>query len=343
MYKRKIVKKMIAYYAWTDTQLINCVNLKVNQHAGEDGVLFVLKLERISDALLDVIIKDKCFVDIKVVPCKYVANSRNAIARTLKIDTVLEQKRLRLHYRKCFANAVGDTVYSRLVTAGFWAETSFLIESLIKNNEGMVIDFVEEGSRHGSELYSYTLDGKIHIKVLRWFYDGYMVKRWKKICEHAFFYSPERFDGEDHMECYEYSPLIPVDDRNPKVKKVLLSAVEDICIEEYQIRSVIILEDLYGVDLESMVQKVADLVDSSKIIVKTHPFGKIVKKKIANIFYDERQYIFEGLLMQIPLEDKTIICSISSIPKNIRYMLKKQCRFIMTNGFRGLEDLEQRM
>lgn len=336
MYKRK---KMIAYYAWTDTQLINCVNLKVNQHAGEDGVLFVLKLERISDALLDVIIKDKCFVDIKVVPCECATNSRNAIARTLKIDTVFEQKGLRRHYRRCFANAVGDKVYSRLVTAGFWAETSFLIERLVMNNAGLKIDFVEEGLRHGFELFYYTLNKKTFVKLMRWFYDGYMINRWKRRCEFAYFYSPERFDGEDKPECYRYAVLIPIDEHNHRVKKVLIDAVADIDIMEYKNRSVILLEDLYEVDFNLIVKRVADVFGPSELVVKMHPFGSGVSKKLVGVYYDERQYIFEGVLIQLPLEEKTMVYNISAVNNNVKYIFKKQCSTIRIQGTDKLSDM----
>lgn len=331
---------MIAYYAWTDTQLINCVNLKVNQHAGEDGVLFVLKLERISDALLDVIIKDKCFVDIKVVPCKYAVNSRNAIARTLKIDTVLEQKRLRQHYRICFANAVGVTVYSRLVTAGFWAETSFLIERLVMNNKGLKIDFVEEGLRHEYELFYYTLSKKPFVKIMRWFYDGRMINRWKRRCEFAYFYSPERFDGEEKPDCYTYASLIPIDEHNHRVKKVLIDAVVDIDITEYQNRSVILLEDLYEVDFDLLVKRVAEVVGPSELIVKMHPFGTGTRKKLPEVYYDERRYIFEGVLIQLKLDEKTIIRGISSIINSVNYMLKKKCRIKTIQGYGELMGLK---
>lgn len=330
---------MIAYYAWTDTQIINCVNLKLNQHAKEEGMLFVLKLKRISQALIDTIIEDKCFSDIREIKYENIDVTSNPIMRLFRLDTLFGQVELKRRYRRSFTDAIGNASFTRLITAGFWAETSFFVKALLKNNRALKIDFIEEGLRHADELFHYTLDKRLSVKILRWFYDGYMIKRWKRLCEYAYFYSPERFDGEGSRDDYQYSPLMTLDEHNARARCILLGAVRNIDITEYQKRSVILLEDVYDVDFDLLVKRVANIVGSYELIVKMHPAGKGVRDKLPDVYYDDRQYLFEGVLIQLQLDEKTIIRGISSLTNNVNFMLKKQSRIITTNRFEDLTAL----
>ena len=127
---------MLAFYGWTDLQLINHVHVKAVCFKNEDADLFVLKIPRISKALLNEIIKMKVFSNIYELTPSQSAQSMNTAQ---KIWMLFSKNKLFKHYKMQLP--IGK-VYSEFFTGALWSDARYIIRNLKVTK----VNFVEEGT-----------------------------------------------------------------------------------------------------------------------------------------------------------------------------------------------------
>ncbi len=331
-----------AYYVWTDMQLFNCLNLKLNQHKHIAGDLYVLNLERITQPLLEAVRNSGAFEHVvRIMPITGTAAFAHATTFLEKIYTRLG---LRRYYIGAFREAVNDRFYDRLVLAGFWADGAMLATVLLANNPLLRIDYIEEGLRHGQEVFAYTLQSTLFSRLMRWFYDGWTIKKWKKRSDYGYFYRPDRFFGEPFSN-YAYRSLRPIGAGNDRVLQIALLAQHNAAVTAlYASKRVILLEpgDEFiwrlcthtpTYDFSDLASKIAQIVGPDKVLIHRHP-SRTNAKKLAGLIYDDTSFPIELQLLMLKysrpeqLCDMTLVCYHSSSMVNVISMFDFSIRVI---------------
>lgn len=332
----------MAYYIWTDMQLLNCLNLKVNQHKYLAGDLYVLDLERITEPLLKAVRNSGAFEHVtSITPITHDAAFSHATTFWQKAHTRLG---LRRYYISAFQTAVNDSYYDRLVLAGFWADGAMLATVLLANNPLLRIDYIEEGIRHGREVFAYTLQASLLSRVARWFYDGWTINKWKRKSDYGYFYRPELFIREP-FPGYVYRPLRPIGKENDCMLQIALRAQDNAAVTAlYTCKRVILLEPgdeftwqacahtpEYG--FSELAWQVAQIVGPDKVLVHRHP-SRVNTKKLPGLAYDEAPFPVELRLLALKcnspelLFGMTLVCYHSSSAMNIISMFNFPIRVI---------------
>jgi len=129
-------QRMLAFYGWTDLQLINYVHVKSIYHKNEIADLYVLKIPRISEALLDTIKASGIFTNIyELTPS--LASSNMCILQKMKM--LFSRKKYYKHYKKQLPTG---KVYNEFFTGALWSDARYIIRLLNVKN----VNFIEEGS-----------------------------------------------------------------------------------------------------------------------------------------------------------------------------------------------------
>lgn len=137
---------MLAFYGWTDLQLINHVHVKSIYYKDELADLYVLKIPRISKALLDTIKTSGIFTNIyELTP----SSMSNNMCVAEKIIMLFSKKKYYSHYKKQLPTG---KVYSEFFTGALWSDARYIIRLLQVKH----VNFVEEGTA--------TYDGIIKLQ-----------------------------------------------------------------------------------------------------------------------------------------------------------------------------------
>ena len=195
---------MIVYYVWTDIQLLNALNAKINIHSGKSAALMVLMLKRVTPDLVDRI------------------EALGEFVKVIRIQPPTDfgemprwKRRIRLffygnEYRSYFAKQIPRDNCSLFVTSGYWSYALFVLEALYKHNPGLSVMLLDEGI--GS--YYRTLARACQIwprscieeRLTRWMYFGKFGKKAVHLVNGIMAYHPERV----RLECRQKITLPPL-------------------------------------------------------------------------------------------------------------------------------------
>ncbi len=131
---------MIAFYAWTDTLLLNAYRIRTSDYAAEEADLIVLNLPRVSQRVISEIEKSGVFR--KVIRIEDVhRGKRNVVQKALKMFSAKQ------YYQAISRQltAIEGSSYDLLFTGGLWADSLFLYQFMSRRNPDVRIALMEEG------------------------------------------------------------------------------------------------------------------------------------------------------------------------------------------------------
>ena len=125
---------MILFFAWTDIQIINCLNTKNSFFENECAELVIYKQERISKCLIQIVREKQIFSEIyEVESPQFLKRDRDNMIKSIIIH--IEFKKYFLDNVKCF---VKNKKYDVLLVATFWSETLNLYRYLMVQKIGYI-------------------------------------------------------------------------------------------------------------------------------------------------------------------------------------------------------------
>lgn len=302
---------MLAFYVWTDTSLINSIKIKETYYKNEMADLFILDLPRVSRLLVDSVKELGIFEDIY-----WLQDPQDFIKKPLRRFSRILGGR---YYYKHIAHqleTLKDKKYDLLFTGGLWANTLFLYKLFLKNNSGLQIAIVEEGTvSYGGTSTVFWCDADSRRRDLMFRYTLY-IDIYRKACKaisSVYLSCPE-----GSIECgnIEKIPILACDE---VMSRISSKFADEEYFNVYQKRQVVIFtqpeseEDICTT--KEIIETFREAYGSKDIIVRIHPNQKIDSKDLVenpDIYVDYGVVPFELMLSRVSWEEKTLIARASS-------------------------------
>lgn len=336
---------MILFYAWTDTQLINTVNVKENYYSQQQADLLVLNLSRISKELIEVIREKRIFREVYILnlPDGYMEGKRVQLKDKMKALFLgsVYWKNIKQQLKKY----IGNNAYSHFFTAAFWSETLFVLRYLKKYNPNLEVWFYEDGlaNYNGPKgwLFKAVPNRSVKATIRTILYYGLMPYTYRKYVKGVYLYEP-RISNIDYLE----TKKIPsINEEQNKECFQICKEMNHSSDEVYQDSDIIYIADAPDTDSTEPFYLVYGILDSiyeikpdAKVVLKLHPTMealqiKFADEKYAQLHIDKRKGCIEHILMQVDLDKKIVITGNSSSALYIGYVYNKQPYMILTTNF----------
>lgn len=134
---------MLAFYGWTNLILLNHINVKKTFYAAHQADLFVLKLPRVSDVLIDLIRDSGVFNAVYILHPFYWFEGKS-IWR--KIISLFHGNKVFLHYNKQLDQLAKGKQYDHFFTGALWSESLHILHYFALKNKSIKISYTEEGT-----------------------------------------------------------------------------------------------------------------------------------------------------------------------------------------------------
>lgn len=320
---------MIACFAWTNSQIINITNAKINLYPNEKADIYIRMGTHMSKSLISAVKTSQVFEHV------YYLDPINLDYKKLKCGF---SKYLRLFFlRKGYEEAYnallehlcGERKYNRAMLAWFFTENVFLLNYWSKFTDQLAITFVDEGT--GSYCYTKKeicfpmfMANSAKIKIKRYLAEGKLARRFAKNIDTICLYRPEYCRPDIDFEKKQL-PIISKE-TNPIMYELLCNAVQSLdYIHQIQYEK----RDYYyfttysaegkSFDLRSLeiLDTIVRSTSEKKSIVKVHmgntqhgtSFAQSYEEKL---FVDRERYIYEGLYAQLGNPNKKVLISCAS-------------------------------
>lgn len=344
---------MIVFYAWTNLQIVNYVNLKTNYYKHSEVYLIVFMLERISDELLYEVKKSNVFetvIELKK-PESYLERKRKGFVEYIK--SVSNGVFIKKHIVSQLKNSIGDKKCDKLVTAAFWSETMYIYRYFRRTNKQLEIELIEEGlscyNAPKDWLFktspSLSLKGRIRSLI----YYGALPKLARKHTTGIYLYLPEISTCNKVRKRYR---LPVITDKNQPCYNIVMSMAR-YSNDEYKNRMIIFAADAPRINMDNPYQYVykaldAILIDNktaNNVVVKMHPTNSTLDCSFEyvcdGLYVDYRKEALEFITCDMPLSNKIIIANNSASVYNIIGSLGKNPYIIFMHKICQVENAQE--
>ena len=346
---------MIACYAWSNLQLVNLTNTKLNLYKNEPADLFIRipNFNQISLQLVNTIKESGVFANIYYVEIPHVVKKERFFRYIPRVIDITQRKQYIDFYRTSYNSMVGRKEYNRILVPMFLgsADVLFFIHHWYnENRKKLKISFVDEGC--GSYLLTpkelFYVDHKLlTIKERLRFRFNYrsLSQKYKRAVDTFCTYSPAhatKLKGAIPMQI----PQID-NETNPIMFELIKNAtskIDSTHVNAYYKKSVYFFstyprnrQPYFDKRTEEIINTIISAVGVNEFVIKVHINSKrhaenYAKSYSSKIYVDRENYFFEGLLPYIDnVEDKIFISYMSTTAMNPKMMLNKEPYIIITN------------
>ena len=339
---------MIACYAWSNLQIINVTNAAANLYSDSKADLFIRMGPHISQSLIAALERSGVYEHVHCIDPLYIDCKKTPLGKIPKVRILATKSALRKAYGALLGHLCGETVYERALLPWFFADSVFFLDYWAKYNPKLAISFVEEGT----SSYSYSQKQMCFSlfnaptfahKLIRYFKEGAMMRRFKHHVDTLCLYRPEYSQPDITFE-KRALPTI-TEDTNPAMYSIMCNAVAELDNTHYiryEKRNIIYFSSYSIADPEferqsaSILNSIVKKAFNKNIICKVHTHSTTHAQKFAQdvqdrIFVDREKYIFEGLYMQLPNREKKIFVScVSTTALNTKFMFGVEPYVIFT-------------
>jgi len=337
---------MILFYAWTDTQIINAINVKLNVYPKRQADLLIFRLSRVSEDLLTVLKNRNIFENVYVleIPKFYLERKRSGIKE--KAQALFLGNSYRKYFKQQLKQLFGEQKYKCFLISAFWSET-LLIVRYLKSNKPEII-FYEEGlaAYSGTPKWLYRAVPNRGIKpwVRTMLYYGISAYTYRKYAKGIYLYMPV-LSNIDYLEKWQ----IP-----------LVRRAEEICCELVQVEGndvyknsdVIYIAEAPNSKNKYPVDKIYQTLDAiyeikkdAKVVVKVHPIMKISEcelnlEKYSHVYIDYQSERFEQKIMTLEMDSKVVITGNSTSALYMKWVYEKTPYVILLDSERTSQLIE---
>ena len=303
---------MLAFYACTNTQIINMINVKEQYYRDENADLYILKKNRVDLDLIKCIEEANVFNSIVFIE-PYVL-PQNALNKIFNLFIAHSPNK---YYRNYVLKAIGNKNYDKFLTFGFWADALYVLEVFYKKNKNIKVEFVEEGLvnyfPYDKELYYCRAYSGYKEKIIRFCAHGINLFLLKKRMRNTYMYKPQFIEDSK----FELKEIRAVDfSQNQILKKIFCAYFEYAGenIQKYKDIDFVYLLDNYDFDRHiSLIKYYYAQCKGKSFIIKAHPENtiaeiKTLQENFQNIKIDTSNFYFESIAAFYNLNN---ICLIS--------------------------------
>lgn len=332
---------MILFFAWTDIQVINCVNTKCNFYAMESADLLVYKRNRISEKLLQIVREKRIFTNVYTVelPDFY---KKEEINKKRKFHYVILHLRLKSYFIEQLKCMVQETKYNVFLASAFWSETLNVFKYLRMYNDNISIEIIEEGmaNYNGPKNWIFRAAPSSYMKSLirEIFYCGNMGRIARKKVKSFYLYRPELSWMHEDIETRTLPAI--TEETNPICYKMFNEWQKDIDSSIYLNSKIIFVIDapnLKGRFYEALQSMIENLPDSMKkvTLIKRHPMhvhqgDSDISQYENGVVVDNRRVPIENILFHCNIDQKVLVVNQSSALLYLKCMLNKEPYVIFT-------------
>ena len=314
---------MIFCYAWTNYLIINMMNAKMNLYPEEKADLIIKSSPAVDMELVNYIKSLNIFEHIYF--DDYVAFRPNK----KKMSALELRNKYKCHYERFVDSIDTDVSYDKILVAGFWNDTLYMLKALMRKGHRFTIDLIEEGELSYEEAWKLFQPIIGSTRKLRLFHklNTFFIKhKCKKLLSRKLLlYSPSRQE-DPVFQCVQ---LPKMDGQNettqlfkgiyegfPTWKKLYYQNRDYIFFSNYLLPER--FEESYRY-AHSMIDTIIKVAGIQKMIIKAHTsstkhrleFASGYEKKGA--YVDRDVYIFEAFFCSPDIENKVLIAKNSSV------------------------------
>lgn len=345
------------YYAFTNTQIINLVNLKTSLYSESIADLYIVDNGRISEILVESIRTENIFRRIRVIryiPFSSFSKKYVNLPKYLRQSiTVLFTAFNYLRYNIVYSINSKSFFYQRILLSGFWMDGAYFVKLASRMNKSISVSLIEEGVGN----YILSLDKlcctstNVHpISKIIWFIFtwGHMIEDFQffeKSVESSYLYVPEHYQSSKTVSICKLPQISTASDN--ELLKILHSSISQEIVTEYgTCRFYYLLQNQSKFSnqyrcFRAYLQEIQ--ASTTSLILKKHPEHDVngydylaLESEYPNLVIDEENYLLEALYASLILDEKVLITRDSSSVLYPKYMFGKEPTVIFT--YRLYED-----
>lgn len=319
---------MIAYYAWTNTQIINAANSRINIFKNDDADLYVRMCEQISESLLEAVEASGIFNNIYYFDPIILSYKKLHLGFLPYFRILFRQHAYKKAYSAMLENMCGFKKYNRVVLTWFSADSVFLLYHWEKVSPHLKISFLEEGTGgyccHKKEMIFFLASLKtFKEKLKKVIVEGSLAYKYARNIDSICLHRPE-YCRED-IDWLKYSIPVISKETNPIMYQILCDSTSKLEYSHFvrYDKSNVYYFSAYsqeGKDFYNRSFKIigtAFSVAGKRLLIKVHSnslgHARTFAESLENlVFVDREKYFFEGLYMQILNRENKILISVAS-------------------------------
>lgn len=339
---------MIACFAWTNLQIINMTNAKINLYGGEKADLFIRTGPHISDDLVEAVRSCGIFEHVYTFDPVVLSYKNMALGWVPVFKVLLLRGEFRKAYDALLDQLCGGRKYSRALVTWFYVENVFVLDYWKRHADSFAITLVEEGT--GTYFYSkkdlaFPMFMGKHLKdrIRRKVTEGPLARVLRKDIDSICMYRPEYSQPDVDYRKLQLPQIR--EETNPEVYRLLCESTRATAknrLERYEDSKAIYFSLFtqegpeYDATSLAILTAVADAFPEGQVAAKIHTgdplHAETFAKELEDRVYTDRDvYIFEGLYAQMGhREQKLLVSCISSATINPKFMFGDEPCVIFT-------------
>lgn len=339
---------MIACFAWTNLQIINISNAKVNLYGHDRADLYIRMGPHISEKLVAAVKDSGIYENVYTFDPVVLSYRNMKFGRIPGFKVLLLKNAFRKEYDALLERLCPPKPYTRALMTWFYAENAFVLDYWARHTEHLAITLVEEGTGsycyHKKDLHFPMFMGK-HLKdrIRRRLTEGSIAGRLSRNIDTFCLYRPEYCRPDvDYRKLT--LPLIR-EAENPRIWNLLTRAVEgepSVTGRRYDGCSFIYFSlfsqegERFDAASNRILDTVVDAGGAGAVAVKVHTGDPVHAANFARalepqVYVDREVYIFEGLYAQLTQpEEKTLVSCVSTAALNPKFMFGREPYIIFT-------------
>lgn len=340
---------MILFYAWTDTQIINAINVRVNVYSESQADLLIYRLSRISEEFIKALNNNTIFDNVYILemPEFYMERRRSGIKEM--VEAVFLGSSYRTYFRQHLKQMFGEKKYDCFLVGALWTETLLIIRYLKSDGKNPEIIFYEEGlsAYNGIPRWLYRAVPSRGIKpwIRTILYYGLSAYTYRKYVKGIFLYKPQ-ISNIDYLDKWQ----IPLTKRAEEVCCELVKNEEE--NDVYKNSEVIYITEAPNPKKKCPLGNIYQILDviyavkaDTRVVIKAHPIMQASELKLnienySNVYVDYRPGRIENYLMQLKMDDKVVITGNSTSTLYMKWVYEKTPYVILVDFDRTSQLIE---
>lgn len=334
--QKQRINEIVLFYAWTDTQIVNAVYMKLSVYRETTAELLIYGLSRVSEELILKIKKENIFSFVYVLEKPIFCMERKRKGIKEKLSAVFLGKAYRQYFEKNLNSLIGKKKYTVFLTGAFWSESLLVFQYLKKINSNIEISFFEEGlaDYNGPSKWLYRTAPQIGLKasVRSLLYYGFAPLTLRKYVRDVYLYRPQ-------LSNITYLKLKKIPDIASDKNKIFLEICrndKESFDEFYKNAAIVIIGDALNSEKKSSVEVMCKILDilygtmsNVNIIMKLHPimcslYKEQISARYPGLIIDDRKKRIEDILIEENIDQKLLIAGNSSSIHYIRFVQGKK-------------------
>lgn len=240
--------------------------------------------------------------------------------------------------------SVGNTVYCKMLTAGYWADTIFLLRYFSSTNSNIMVSFVEEGINgyyaDKEWLCKVIIGGRVKERIIRVLYFGWFSRRCNNMVDSIYLYKPHLRRDKKILKPYR---ILQINESNQVCYGILKEVYKEFDFSQYDKRTIYYIAtptlnrdgEIYD-KYNEILPQVVETVGKDQIVIKVHPVtiendpNFAIQYENAGVFVDRRNFLFEGIFNQVNMENKILVTKDSTVAMYPKFIFNKEPFIIFT-------------